>query len=185
MFSIRNILVSAFLIVSILLCGLVGSSTYSAFSQYQVSRSVNELANLDRALFNTLLNFRSERGDSASALTMSRSAGAASYESVQKARAKVDAALSQTTGDSDRVITPEISSTMTAMRSVYSRLQEQRKKIDQAVTLELDQREKGMDKVILDLGNEFLNSLEATSLAIESEMRSLDPSSVALIQIRS
>ncbi|MBD8686924.1 MULTISPECIES: methyl-accepting chemotaxis protein [unclassified Rhizobium] len=185
MFSIRNILVSAFLIVSILLCGLVGSSTYSAFSQYQVSRSVNELANLDRALFNTLLNFRSERGDSASALTMPRSAGAASYESVQKARAKVDAALSQATGDSDSVITPEISSTMTAMRSVYSRLQEQRKKIDQAVTLELDQREKGMDKVILDLGNEFLNSLEATSLAIESEMRSLDPSSVALIQIRS
>jgi len=184
MFSIRNILVGAFLLVSIMLCGIVGSLTYSAYSQYKVSQSVNELADLDRALFNVLLNFRSERGDSATALTMSRAAGATSYESVQKARAKVDAAISQALAGSETVATPEIGSAMATTRSMYDRLVAHRKKIDQAITLELEQREKGLDKVTLDLGTEFLNSLEASSLAIEGEMRNLDPSSVALIQIR-
>lgn len=185
MFSIRNILVAAFLVFSLALAGVVGQSTISAYSRYQSYQDVARLAQVDKALFNALLNFRSERGDSATALTLSKSAGASSYSSVKASRAKVDAAMAAGLTVAGDLSGAKVQAAIASIKSTYERLLAQRQIIDQQMALELEAREKGQDKAILDLGSEFINVLEGGSIAVEGEIRTLDPTMVALIQIRS
>jgi methyl-accepting chemotaxis protein len=185
MFSIRNVLVGAFLVVSLALAGLVGRSTLDAHSQYQTYQDVAKLAQVDKALFNALLSFRSERGDSATALTVSRAAGTGSIDSVKASRAKVDAAMSDAFAGSADIRSDSVLNVISGARSVYDKVLALRQKIDRDFALELDAREKGLDKAVLDLGTEFLAKLEAASTAVEGEIRTLDPTMVALIQIRS
>ena len=185
MLSIRNILVGAFLVFSLALAGVVGQSTLSAYSRYQSYQDVATLAQVDKALFRALLNFRSERGDSATALTLSKSAGAASYSSVQNSRAQVDAAMADALKVGAGVDGADVKAAIASAKSVYDRLLAQRQVIDRQLALDLETREKGQDKAILDLGTEFLGVLESGSIAVENQIRSIDPSMVALIQIRS
>ncbi|MDE1158260.1 MAG: HAMP domain-containing methyl-accepting chemotaxis protein [Neorhizobium sp.] len=185
MFSIRNILVGAFLVFSLALAGVVGQSTISAYSRYQSYQDVAKLAQVDKALFNALLNFRSERGDSATALTLSKSAGAASYTSVQTARLKVDAAMAEGMKIAADLSGAKVQSAIGSAKATYDRLVAQRQIVDRQMGLELDAREKGQDKAILDLGSTFISVLESGSVAVEGEIRTLDPTMVALIQIRS
>jgi methyl-accepting chemotaxis protein len=185
MFSIRNVLVGAFLVVSLALAGLVGRSTLTAHFQYGTYQEVAQLAEIDKALFNALLNFRSERGDSATALTMARSAAAGSIESVKASRAKVDAAMKAAFEGGAGASSETVGTAISGAKSVYDKVLTLRQKVDQAFGLELEAREKGLDKAVLDLGTEFLTNLETTSAAVEGEIRNLDPTMVALIQIRS
>ena len=60
-FSLRNILVGIFLLLSIALCVLTGSSMLHAYRGESTYADVSRLTMLDRALFQTLANFRNER----------------------------------------------------------------------------------------------------------------------------
>lgn len=183
--SIRNILIGVFLAVSATLAVLVGSSAYGSYQRYATFQDVAGLTALDKALFNALLNFRSERGDAATAMNLSTEAGAGSMRSVVAAREKVDVAMAEAAGHMANIDSVELRSVLNALDAQYKAQQSLRQRIDQNVAKPLDQREAGLDKVILAEGDKLLTALEAASVAAEGEVRSLDSSLVALIQIRS
>lgn len=185
MFSIRNILIGAFLVFSIALVSLVGESTSKAYLSYRAYRQIDTLAQLDKALFTALLNFRSERGDSATALTLSKDAGSGSVASVEAARTKVDIAMADAFVVADNLRTDQARSTLATTNAIFDRVKDLRQTVNRELKLDLDARQKGLDKVVLNIGNEFLAILESASVAVESEIRTLDPSMVTMIQIRS
>ena len=95
LFSLRNVLVSAFAVLSFMLAVLVGDMMWDSYKRYQSYSEIGDLTGYDRALFKALLAYRMERGDGASALALPSKDNAGSIASVTKSRAIVDEALAE------------------------------------------------------------------------------------------
>ncbi|QCM09393.1 HAMP domain-containing protein [Agrobacterium tumefaciens] len=184
-FSIRNILVGFFLLVGIALAGFVGNGMWQSVNRARTFSEVAQLVSIDKLLFNALLNFRSERGNSASALTVDPAKTASTIASVQTSRQKVDAAMGAFLEQSAVLDQAGLQAPLKRVKDIYAQFLELRKKVDANVTLPLDRRESGLDKTVLALGADLLAALETGSTAVEGEVRSLDQSLTGLIQLRS
>ncbi len=182
--SIRNILIAVLFVVSFVLALMVGSSTLEAYQQFRASERVETLARYDKALFTALLSFRSERGDSATALTLSPEKAAGSINSFKGMRAKVQAAMAEASAMAASFDDPGLKEAIAGLDAAYGKFDALRQKVDANIALPLDQREAGLDKVVLSQGSELIASLEKTSTAAEGVIRSLDEGKVALIQTR-
>lgn len=128
-FSIRNILVGFFLTISLALAGLVGNELWRSVNRAGTFSEVAQLASLDKLLFNALLNFRSERGDSATALTLDPSKSAGSIASVQAARQKVDAAMTAFLTQSSSLENTQLQAPLKRVKDVYAQFVELRKRL--------------------------------------------------------
>lgn len=185
LFSIRNILIGFFLLVSVALAGFVGNAMWASVNKARAFTQVAQLVSLDKLLFNTLLNFRSERGDSATALTVDPSKAAGSIASVQVSRKKVDEAMTAFLEQSASLDQAKLQAPLGKVKDIYRQFVDLRKKVDANLALPLDRREAGFDKTVMAMGGDFLTSLEAGSVALEGEIRSLDQTLTGLIQLRS
>ncbi len=183
--TVKNILIGTFLFFSIVLALLTGQANYAAYSAYQTNQTVAVLARLDEALFNVLLSYRSERGDGASALSLPIAKASGSINSMSTQRQKVDAAMQEARSLGAGASNAAVTSALASVGAVYDKVLSQRQAIDKALSVELDKREAGLDKAVLDLGQQFLMTLEEASTALEGEVRTLDGELVDLIQIRS
>jgi methyl-accepting chemotaxis protein len=184
MLSIRNSLTGAFVIVSMTLAGVVAKSTLDAHSTYQAQVAAADLAQVDKALFSALLSFRSERGDTGTALQLPRSAATATMDSVKGSRAKVDAAMADAAKAMADVNAVGLTSSFASMKSVYDRVVAQRKLIDDAFALEPAGRPADVSAQSFSIGSDYLTALEKTSVSAENAIRDADPSMVALVQTR-
>ncbi|WP_149746480.1 methyl-accepting chemotaxis protein [Rhizobium sp. RU35A] len=164
---------------------MVGNSTYQAYRQFQSSDRVEMLARYDKALFLALLSFRSERGDSATALTLAPDKAAASIASFKGMRTKVQAAMADAAIIAADFEDADLKRAIADLNTVYASFDTLRKKVDANIELPLDKREAGLDKAVLSQGNDLIASLEKTSTTVEGAIRSLDETKLALIQTRS
>lgn len=183
-FSIRNVLISVFAILSILLSVLVASSLLKSYRNYQVYAEVSELTGLDKALFEALLAFRSERGDSRSALALSAADGAGSIESMKKKRAAVDEGMTQAKLIATQLAASELEAPVASVMGRYDALLSFRKVIDGELARPVDARDANTAKNWMVIAGDFLTELEKTSLKAEARMRTLDPSQMPIIQTR-
>ncbi len=183
-FSLRNILVGIFLFLSIALCVLTGSSTLDAYRDAGKYADVSKFTMLDRALFQTLANFRNERGDGSSLAKLELGSQDATLALLKKDRGIVD----QYMGDAKSVFADIDDQTLKApiadVMNAYDRVVAFRSKLDREVAKKLADRDPTLQATTLDLGQQLLTALEAGSTAIESRIRTSDPSMTALIQIR-
>ncbi|WP_159948402.1 HAMP domain-containing methyl-accepting chemotaxis protein [Rhizobium sp. 18065] len=183
-FSIRNVLFSIFALLSLMLSVLVGNSMLSSYRQYQVYAEVSELTGFDKALFKALLAFRSERGDSASALSLASDAAAGSVASVVKNRAIVDAGMADAEAIAAGINAAELSAPISAVMATYDQVAAYRKTIDAELAKPLEGRDGAVTKASMDLGATFLADLEKASESAEGRMRSLDAAMMPMIQTR-
>ncbi len=184
-FSIRNVLVGFFLTISLVLAGFVGNALWQSIDRAGSFSRVAQFVSLDKLLFNALLNFRSERGDSATALTLDTSKSAGSIASVQVSRKKVDDAMGAFLAQFSSLDDARLEAPLGRVKNVYAQFLELRKKVDANFTQPLDRREAGLDKAVMTLGADFLAALEAGSAALEASVRTLDQAQTGLIQLRS
>jgi methyl-accepting chemotaxis protein len=184
-FSIRNILVGIFLLLSGVICALTASSAMDAYTQHRIFREVSKLTALDRALFQTLATFRNERGDGSSAAKMEINALAGTLASLTKDRGLVDKAMSQAkaiyAGIDDKAIKAPIADVM----STFDQVLAFRSTLDGELAKKLADRDPGLQDNTLALGQQLLTALENGSTATEARIRESDPSMTATIQIRS
>jgi methyl-accepting chemotaxis protein len=172
------------LVVSVTLAGVVAKSTLDAHSTYQSQVAAADLAQVDKALFNALLSFRSERGDTGTALQLPRAAAAATMESVKGSRAKVDAAMADAVTAMADVEASDLKSSFGGVTSIYDRVVTQRKQIDDALTLDPATRSSDIATQSFGIGSDYLVALEKASVSAENAIREADPSMVALVQTR-
>ncbi|MDQ0454765.1 methyl-accepting chemotaxis protein [Rhizobium paknamense] len=183
--SIRNILIGVFSVLSLTLSVLVANSLWSAYRNYVIFDEVAQLTQLDKALFKALLAFRNERGDSATALALDIKDNAKTVEVVQSGRRVVIEGMEDAKAVKAGLSTAEIETPMATLMQAYDKVVAMRSKIDSEVGKPLAQREAGLSESWMAAGGDFLTALEKASDAAEGRIRSLDPSLVSLIQIRS
>ncbi|MCX8997366.1 methyl-accepting chemotaxis protein [Rhizobiaceae bacterium BDR2-2] len=183
--NIRNTLIGLFLLLSLALAYFVGNAMLSSVDRSRAFSEVAELVSVDKSMFNVLLNLRSERGDSASAVTIAPGENAGAVASVRAFRERVDGAMADVVAQSEALRRPELVSAVDRVKGAYAALQALRPKIDTTVDLPLAQREAGLDRTILSVGDDFLAALESASIALEDRIRTLDGTLTGLMQIRS
>ena len=183
-FSLRNILVGIFLFLSIALCVLTGSSTLDAYRDAGKYADVSKFTLLDRALFQTLANFRNERGDGSSLAKLELGSQDATLALLKKDRGIVDKYMSDAKSVLADIDDQTVKAPITDVMNAYDRVVAFRSKLDSEVVKKLADRDPTLQAATLDIGQQFLTALETGSTAIESRIRTSDPSMTALIQIR-
>ncbi len=183
-FTIRNILIGLFLVISLSLAGLVGNGMWTSFKKFHDYSEVAELASLDKQLFDALLAFRAERGHSASALAVDLSRATGSITTARAARQRVDVAVNAFLEQSASLDRAALQEGVARVKTAYQRFVDLRTRIDSNLTLPLDRREKGIDKTVLALGTELLTAIEQESTDLEGHIRSLDETLTGIIQLR-
>ncbi|MDL2410234.1 HAMP domain-containing methyl-accepting chemotaxis protein [Rhizobium calliandrae] len=183
-FSLRNILVGIFLFLSVALCTLTGSSMLDAYRDAGMYADVSKFTLLDRALFQTLANFRNERGDGSSLAKIELGAQDATLTLLKTDRRIVDKYMADAKSVLADIDDPTLKAPIADVMSAYDRVVAFRSTLDSEVTKKLADRDPKLQARTLDLGQQFLTALEAGSTAIESRIRTSDPSMTAPIQIR-
>ncbi|MBB1250450.1 methyl-accepting chemotaxis protein [Rhizobium sp. G21] len=182
--SIRNILMGTFVLIGLIASGLMGKSTLTAYNEYAAQSRVNELAILDESVFNILVNFRNERGDSIAALKLDVKDNAAAVASLAKNRAAVDQAMSQIKAAAGFEDNGHVRNALSKLFSSHDRLLAVRADVDAAVSSPVAVRDAAVQASIMSVGDQFLNELETTSNLAEADIRSEDPDLAPLTQIR-
>ncbi|THF53885.1 methyl-accepting chemotaxis protein [Allorhizobium terrae] len=185
MFSIRNILISVFSLISLILSVLVANSLAGAYRNYVVFDEVAQLTQLDKAMFKALLAFRNERGDSATALALSTKDNVKTLEVVKTGRAQVVAGMDDAKAVKAQLATKDLDGPIGTLMQAYDKVVSLRTKIDSEAAKPQEQREAGLSEVWMAAGGDFLVALEKAADATEGRIRTLDPSMVSLIQMRS
>ena len=183
-FSLRNILLGIFLFLSIALCVLTGSSTLDAYRDAGKYADVSKFTMLDRALFQTLANFRNERGDGSSLDKLELGAQDATLTLLKTDRGIVDKYMADAKSVFANIDDPALKAPIADVMNAYDRVVAFRSKLDNEVAKKLADRDSTLQATTLDLGQQFLTALETGSTAIENRIRASDPSMTALIQIR-
>ncbi|NLS20041.1 HAMP domain-containing protein [Rhizobium sp. P40RR-XXII] len=183
-FSIRNVLIGIFLLLSASLCVLAGSSMLDAYRGESTYSDVSKFAMLDRAIFQTLANFRNERGDGSSLAKLELGTQEGTLALLKADRATVDKYMDEAKSVSATIDDATLKIPLADIMTAYDRVVAFRSKLDSEITKKLVDRDPTLQATTLDIGQQLLTALEAGSNAVESRIRTSDPSMTALIQIR-
>jgi methyl-accepting chemotaxis protein len=156
-----------------------------AFGRYSAFSQVTKLATLDKAMFNALANFRNERGNAASALKQDVSAYAVSVDGMKQSAALVDQAIADAKAVYPTIGMQELASPVSNVMSVFDQWTALRSQVNTELAKPLASRDPKLADTTLDLGQQLLTALEDASNDTEAVIRSMDPSMMALIQVRS
>ncbi|MFS8114223.1 methyl-accepting chemotaxis protein [Rhizobium jaguaris] len=184
LFSLRNILVGIFLVLSVALCALTGSSMLDAYRGESTYADVSKFTMLDRALFQTLANFRNERGDGSSLAKLELGTQDATLALLKADRVIVDKYMADAKSVSANIDNETLRAPIADVMSAYDRVVAFRSRLDSEVAKKLADRDPTLQATTLDIGQQLLTALEAGSTAVESQIRASDPAMAAMIQIR-
>ena len=181
--SIKTTLTTVIVSLSLIAAATCGTAFWSAYKHYGSANAVSDLASIDKTLFSALLNLRSERGDTATALELSSDKNQGSIQSVKERRTNVDLAVNASlTGlkSYDR-----LASVYEKLRGSYAKLVEVRQQADGELAKPVEARDKSVQQRVLSVGGEVLQTLDESTAATEASIRTLDPSLSELLLIRS
>jgi methyl-accepting chemotaxis protein len=184
MLSIRNVLITVFLLISIALSAIVSKSLHNSYVDYGTFREVADRTAVDKALFDILLNFRLERGHSSTVLSTSADKAKSTSAMLPDDRSKVDAAMTDLSAAAASVDDLQLAPLLTKIKSAYESTLAQRKDVDRQLALPLEARDKSVRETLMSSGANFLTDLEAASKVTEAGIRTLDNSLMDLVQIR-
>ncbi len=184
MFSIRNILVTVFLAISLALSAIVGKSLYSSYVDYGKFEEIAHRTAIDKALFTVLLNYRLERGHSVTVLTSPAEKVKSTLDMVPADRAKVDAGMAELTAAAAVVDDANLAPLLSKIAATYQSNLAMRKEVDKQLSLAFDARDKSLSGNLMSFGGGLLSDLESASNVTEAGIRSLDNSLMDLVQIR-
>lgn len=183
--TIKTTLLTLFGVLSLILAALCFEALSTSYRTLVAAREVTVLAQIDHDVFRALSNFRFERGEMNTSLTLDLGANEASYtkgiERREKVTAGIDAALAGLAGIDDDAGLADAAKRLEAQ---YAALKVLRRDVDAQVKLPLAGRNAALPKTWMDDGGKLLAALDKTATEIESRIRSLDPALSQLILAR-
>ncbi len=181
--SIRTTLVSLFCVMSFIMAALCLAALWSAQKTYSAAKSVAAYAEIDHNLFDALSGFRVERGAVLTALALAGDT-AKLRQQVSQGRADVTrsltAALTALDAQPPGALTPMVKD----LRTTLDQMDRLRQLTDADLARPLAERSPANLKAMGTDGSKLLDDLDGLSMAVESEIRSLDPALSPLILAR-
>ncbi|SCX12276.1 MULTISPECIES: methyl-accepting chemotaxis protein [Agrobacterium] len=183
--SIKSVLIISFAILSILVMGLMGDRLLKEIEQRSNSAHLAKLAELDSALFQTLLGLRGERGGVSSALKLEPADVSSSVKNITVGRQDIDTAFAKVKDVASQFDDKSIGQTLAPVMSGYTQWIATRTSVDSAVTRPVAERDATLAKKLTGMADTMLADLEAASNRVEAAIISRDPSMIMFTQLRS
>ncbi|AYD01545.1 methyl-accepting chemotaxis protein [Neorhizobium sp. NCHU2750] len=184
MFSLRNVLITAFSVVSLLLAFMSITSLQHSYNNRVVFDKVARLTVLDKGLFDVLVNYRQERGQTATALSMSIERGKNTIQALNSYRSKVDAGWAEVVAAMADLNDSELAPMLSQLKTATDGNLALRAEVDRQLAMPFESRDPAVSPRGMNFGNDYLTQLEKASNSAEAKIRSLDNRLVDLIQIR-
>ncbi|HEY5793592.1 MAG TPA: HAMP domain-containing protein, partial [Bosea sp. (in: a-proteobacteria)] len=182
--SIRHILIGLICAMALVSGGLALQGIWSATKRYAVAQQVVGLAGLNKNLFDALGAFRLERASMQSAAILASDKNQNSINTYMQRRKLVDEAMAQANATFATTARPALASVHSDLTAIYNENRALRENVEREVKLPLESRDKQMPERILNVGEKLLRSLDKASLAVDSEMRALNPALTELVIAR-
>lgn len=183
--SIKSVLIISFTILSTLVMGLMGERLLKEIEQRRNSEKLASLAELDSALFQSLLGLRGERGGMSSALKLEPAEVSSSVKNIAVGRQDIDIAFRKVKDVASHLDDNNITQALAPVMSGYSQWVGTRASVDTAVAKPVAERDAGLSKMLTALADTMLADLETASYKVEAAITSRDPSMIIFTQLRS
>ncbi|MFB9948569.1 methyl-accepting chemotaxis protein [Rhizobium puerariae] len=184
-FSIKNILIFAFAILSVAVMGLMGKLLLQEARLQQNSARLAELARLDASLFDALLGMRGERGGISSAIKLEPAEVVSSSNNIDDGRKSLDAAFSAAKAVADDIEPATLRAALAPMFENYNQWLSYRSRIDAALTQPVRDRDPALGKTVLGLADQMLLDIEKAANQVEAAINARNPAMIAFTQLRS
>jgi methyl-accepting chemotaxis protein len=184
-FSVKNILILSFLMISITLMAVMGKLLLQEARVLQNSGKLAELAELDARLFDGLLGLRGERGGIATAIKLEPADVASSIKNIKDGRADLDAAFGVAKTLVEKVEPASLKTALAPVFAAYTQWLANRANIDAALALPVKDRDPSLGKAALASADAMLADLEKAANQVETTINSRDPAMILYTQLRS
>ncbi|MGP0093675.1 MAG: hypothetical protein ACLPKB_27590 [Xanthobacteraceae bacterium] len=165
-----------------LLCAI---NLVNAWQRYDAGERAAELSVANKALFDAMLNYRIERGDTGSALALSGEQSETLKRRVDGLRVIVDAQLAIALPILEKASVPGLPAARDKLKSDYQLLKELRARADTALQQPAAARDKDLLQTFVPKAGSLLQDMESNATVLEAEMRLLDPAIGQLALVRS
>lgn len=184
-FSVRNILVTVFAVLSFAVMGLMLQQLLRQIETQRVSTQLAGLASLDKSLFDALLGMRGERGAISSAVKLEPVDMASTRKNIEDGRRDLDAAFNDTKSIIDRVEPASLKISLGPVLENYRKWLDLRAKVDAGLALPVKDRDASVGKNALGLADQMLVDLEKASYQVEAVINARGPAMIMFTQLRS
>ncbi|MGF9564293.1 HAMP domain-containing methyl-accepting chemotaxis protein [Neorhizobium sp. JUb45] len=184
-FSVRNILVTVFAVLSLTVMGLMGQQLLRQIDAQHTSSQLAGLASLDKALFDALLGMRGERGAINSAVKLEPVDMASTRKNIDDGRRDLDAAFKDAKSVIDTVEPASLKTSVGPVLDNYAKWLDLRPKMDAALALPVKDRDASVGKSALTLADQMLVDLEKASYQVEAVINARGPAMIMFTQLRS
>jgi len=184
-FSIRNIMVSLFGVLTLVIFGMMGALLVQSTMTLQKYSQLSELAEFDKVLFDALMAMRSERGMISPAMKQDPATAAAAQADTTAKRQASDTAFTAAKDLSERIAADALRAASAPIFADFSRWQAYRAELDAQFAMPVEARNAKVGQDAVDLGAKILADVDKVALSADATIAALDPSMTMLTQIRS
>ncbi|MDO1582558.1 HAMP domain-containing protein, partial [Rhizobium oryzicola] len=183
MFSIRNVLITIFGVISIALSGFVCRELYDSYQRYSNQTAVVKYSTINKALFEFLVNYRLERGRTNTAF-LAPSDKMGGFSDIATYRKAVDDAYKTITAFSFDDMPANLQVPLKKLVPDYQGLVAMRGQVDTEFSKAVDVRDKQLKARQMSQGQAVLDNLEIASGVTEAKIRELDSTLSDILVVR-
>jgi methyl-accepting chemotaxis protein len=183
--SIRNILISSVIALSLVAIGLTSMLVVEHGRELQRARQMARLADLDSALFDALLGMRGERGGIASALKAEPADMASTRQNIADGRRASDLALGQIQAAMKDLASEPIVASIDPITAAYTSWTSGRAGLDKMLSLPVKDRSQQTGQALLGEADAIILQLSNASQKVESTIDARGPAMMVYTQLRS
>ncbi len=183
--SIRNILISSVIALSVVAVGLTSMLVVQHGRELNRTREMARLADLDAALFDALLGMRGERGGIASALKAEPSEMASTRKNINDGRTSADAAMAQLQSVIKDLAPDTLARSIEPIASSYTTWTTTRAGLDAALAQAVKDRDLQAGQNLLGQADRLISQLSDAAQKVESTIDARGPAMMVFTQLRS
>ena len=184
-FSVRNILVTVFAVLSVTVMGVMSQQLMRQIETQRISSQLAGLASLDKSLFDALLGMRGERGAISSALKLEPADMGSTRKNIENGRRDLNAAFNDVKSTIDKVEPASLKTSLNPVLENYAKWIDLRANVDAALALPVKDRNASVGKSALGLADQMLVDLEKASYQVEAIINARGPAMIMFTQLRS
>ena len=182
--QVRVLLLGVMLTMGAVVCVQNLQDVSSAWTSLGDAKVVSEAARSDRRLLEALATLRSERGDTAAALSSVTAQSDAMRPIIARHRAGLDAILDAALPNLERLEVGGLPDALAALKTAYGDLKTVRAASDASLAQALPARDGALAPRVLQTSDRLIAALQASAVAIEGEMQRLFPQGERLTNLK-
>ncbi|MCU4181197.1 HAMP domain-containing protein, partial [Bosea sp. BH3] len=183
--SIKTMLVGLLALMGLVVAVLSGQQIWTAYERNHAAEKVATLSDLNKNLFDALVAARLERASMQTSVIQPPGTNQGSIDNYMMRRKAVDTAMASALPVVARWPQGEVKSAVATLQTALAEFSKVRAQVDAEAKQQPAARTKDLPATVFKVGENYLQTLETASTAVEAEIRAAAPTLADLVMVRS